>query len=503
MALDSLAVLAVGIIGKSLIAQASGEETELGKLLEAVVGNRADAVAMAPWTLIQQLKQDRSPLTEKVTRALWLSYQQALLDITQDCQAQLIGPNPQIYRGQIIPPKEKVEDFGWYNAYIERLQRQIGEIKQNKVSLPALNLAGLDDVVATAQANAISPLIAATSQLAIAPDRAPGCYGEALRERLATQVYACFAQQVNEHEVLKNFVQMSLMNGLAQNDQAILTYAKSTDQNTEQLLQDMQEVKSILQRQSAAIVTIPTPAIDSAVVPPNPFSYPEGRIEEPELFFERKALLREIFALLNSGSNVELVGPRKIGKSSLLKVIERDALSTLTVQREPVYIDFNWGIDSEDDFYDALCHFLKIEGCRGFALTRALRNREPALLLLDVVEKMQWESFTKQILSQLRGLAEGRRAPLKLVMAASKPLDILFPESHDGLMTSPIGGVFQPVMVQPWSDEEIQTFIRTRLEGTGVLFSETELQQLIRNSRGNPRDVVRSGFELYARYQQG
>ncbi|MEM6252086.1 MAG: hypothetical protein AAF821_04110 [Cyanobacteria bacterium P01_D01_bin.156] len=502
MALDSLIVLAVGIIGKNLVAQASGQETELGKLLDAVVGNRADAVAMAPWSLIQQLKQDRSPLTEQVTQALWLSYQQALLDIAQDCRNQLLGPNPQIYRGQVVPPKEKAEDVSWYNAYIERLQRQIGEIKQNKVSLPALNLAGLDDVVAIAQSNAISPLVAATNQLAVAPDMAPGCYGEVLRERLATQVYACFAQQVSEHEVLLNFVQMSLMKGLAQNDQALLTYAKSTDQNTEQLLQEVQEVKAILKSQSANIITIPTSVIDSSGVQPNPFSYPEGRIEEPELFFERKALLREIFALLNSGSNVELVGPRKIGKSSLLKAIERNALSTLAVQREPVYIDFNWGIDSEDDFYEALCHFLKIETCKSFALTRKLQTREPALLLLDVVEKMQWENFTKQILSQLRGLAEGSRAPLKLVMAASKPLDILFPDSHDGLMTSPIGGVFQPVMMPPWSEEEIQTFIRTRLEGTGVWFSEIELQQLIQNSRGNPRDVVRGGFELYARYQE-
>ena len=51
---------------------------------------------------------------------------------------------------------------------------------------------------------------------------------------------------------------------------------------------------------------------------------------------------------------------------------------------------------------------------------------------------MEWDGFTNQIRSQIRALAEGNNAPLRLVIAADKPLSQLF---NDSGMVSPFENV--------------------------------------------------------------
>ena len=80
------------------------------------------------------------------------------------------------------------------------------------------------------------------------------------------------------------------------------------------------------------------------------------------------------------------------------------------------YLSLEW-VDDENEFYEALCDALSIEICRGFKLTRALRGKR-IVLCLDEIEKMAWDGFTTKVRSQLRGLADGPDAPLKLVIAS-------------------------------------------------------------------------------------
>ena len=77
-----------------------------------------------------------------------------------------------------------------------------------------------------------------------------------------------------------------------------------------------------------------------------------------------------------------------------------------------------------------ICSEIGIEDCKGIRLTRALQKQRPQLLLLlDEIEKMTWDGFTNQVRGQLRGLANGHDAPLRLVVAASTSLDQLFPDT--------------------------------------------------------------------------
>lgn len=144
----------------------------------------------------------------------------------------------------------------------------------------------------------------------------------------------------------------------------------------------------------------------------NPFGK-VGRITNPADFFGREELLRQIFEELDKGSNRSIVGESQVGKSSLLSMVcilgpDRLKLSPSAF----VYLDMQ-GIHDENDFFEALCDALGIPTCRGFRLVRALRSKR-YIVCLDEVEKMTKDRFTGDEREELRGLADGADAPLKL-----------------------------------------------------------------------------------------
>ncbi|BBC25617.1 ATP-binding protein [Pseudanabaena sp. ABRG5-3] len=230
----------------------------------------------------------------------------------------------------------------------------------------------------------------------------------------------------------------------------------------------------------------------------NPFQPTNCRIENPEQFFNREKEVRTIFEYLNSGSGVELLGDRQIGKSSVLLQVERLAETMLRVKREPIYFNLQ-EVHTEDEFYEAFCEKLGIETCKGYGFFRAMRDKR-LLLLLDEAEKMSWDGFTRQIREQLRSLAEGGNAPLRLVVAARTPLDDLFPDSHESGMTSPFQGICVRVDLKAWEQPTVQRFITSKLENTGVCFSNTEMEKLWFESQGHPQKLMKACFDLYRQY---
>src|SRR4028119_711212 len=111
----------------------------------------------------------------------------------------------------------------------------------------------------------------------------------------------------------------------------------------------------------------------------NPFVPLTGWVDEPQLFFNRKREIRQVFEILNSGGSVAVIGERGIGKSSLLLAICREAKQQLQPPREPIYLNLQL-LENEDEFYADLCEQVGIEKSRGYMLTRALRGKR---LLLD------------------------------------------------------------------------------------------------------------------------
>ena len=237
----------------------------------------------------------------------------------------------------------------------------------------------------------------------------------------------------------------------------------------------------------------------------NPFIPIAGIIDESHLFFGRKQEIKRIFETLNSGSSVAIIGERQIGKSSLLKEISRQAQTQLLQSRKPIYLNLQH-IHDEDDFYQALCDHVGIEFCKGYRFSRNLQNHR-LLLILDEVEKMTWDGFTNNIRGQLRGLAEGSNAALRLVVAGCTSLDQLFPDSQEIGMTSPFTGICIEYKLNRWDEQTICNFIKSRLnspllkpEYQTITFTEDEITELINNSQGHPQKLMALSYQTFNRY---
>ncbi len=240
----------------------------------------------------------------------------------------------------------------------------------------------------------------------------------------------------------------------------------------------------------------PSPSRVPVTIPPNPFVPINGRVDQAHQFFGRETELRSVFEILNGGSSVAIIGARQVGKSSLLKAIAREAPNRLHQPRRPVYLNLQ-DVYDEADFYEALCEELKVEVSKGRRLSQAVRKLSPkVLLLLDELEKMTWDGFTGQVRSQLRGLAEGGDAPLRLVVSASVPLGELFPDSHGNV--SPLRNICLEESLRVWDEGMVRSFVAERLGGTPVRLTEDEILRIVADADGNPQRVMLACFRLYS-----
>jgi|GEM_PF-1172253 len=234
----------------------------------------------------------------------------------------------------------------------------------------------------------------------------------------------------------------------------------------------------------------------------NPFIPLNGKIEDINLVFDRELEIKRIFELLNSSSGVALIGESGSGKSSLLNLIKVQAATQLRSPRKPIYLDFG-NIINDNDFYYGLCFQAGINcdydhPIRGFRLKQELEKHRLLLLLDGLRKDMIWEGFTNAVRNQLRSLANtGSDAPLRLIVAADQPLTQLF---NDSGADSPFENVCIEVKLEPWNETTIRHFIKHRLADTNIHFSESDIEEAIKNSQGNLQKLMVFCYETYKKY---
>ena len=227
----------------------------------------------------------------------------------------------------------------------------------------------------------------------------------------------------------------------------------------------------------------------------NPFDIPPGPVTNPEFFWGRKELLRQLFEELNKGGNLSLIGSEQVGKSSILNRICQLGPKHLQLPAENfINLDMR-NIRDENEFFEELCYELGVKTHRAGKLKRILSGKRYILCLDEIDNLTREDHFTGNERTELCGLADGADKPFSLVIASQKPLKDLFPDSP--YRTSPLAGICLQMDVKPFSAEETRKFINYRLEGTGVSFSESQIRILWEESQGKPGQLLRSAAELY------
>ena len=228
----------------------------------------------------------------------------------------------------------------------------------------------------------------------------------------------------------------------------------------------------------------------------NPFMQ-RGMLDKIEDVYGRSRELRQVFEFLHSGTSVALVGCAGMGTSSLLYAVEQKAAEEFP-QRKPVYINMCTILDIQS-YYTTLADEIGIEAETEFQIKRELKKQR-TLLLLDKVEQLRENWFNDGVRRELRAWANaGNRSPIRLVVAAHRPLTELFEDSG---FDSPFANICQEIELQPWDAETIQGFINHRSIGTGVKFKAEEIGKIIVESQGIPREVMKLCFEYYESYRE-
>lgn len=229
----------------------------------------------------------------------------------------------------------------------------------------------------------------------------------------------------------------------------------------------------------------------------NPF-YHRGAIRRAHDFHNREAEISQILGLLRNGQSVSLIGPRRIGKSSLLIHLSRAAVRA-QMQLDPpdalfILIDCQeFGGSPPEEIYEALLDGLldaaqdagiavKADQSPGTyrALDRVLHQIQKqdtaVVVLLDEFELLAAnEQLTPYFFARLRGLTT--KYGLAYLTASQRPLFAITAEEE--ILSSPFFNIFVTLPLGLFSKEASQQMVRNRLENNDCTFSDELIDYLI------------------------
>lgn len=235
----------------------------------------------------------------------------------------------------------------------------------------------------------------------------------------------------------------------------------------------------------------------------NPFSVRAG-IRDDAFFFNRTAELRMLRDYVRGRQNCQVVGPRRIGKSSLLLYVQRHCAEW----REGVRAAY---IDLQDPRCHTLAGWLKAVA-EHLALPAAptslaelmeavedlLDSGVQPVLCLDEFGEMtrQPQEFPRAVYLTLR--ACGQRG-MSIITAAPKRLSELTDPRDD---TSPFFNTFPHLPLGPFAPDAARAFVA--LERDGILdFSDRERDRILELAEGYPLALQAACYHVLAARQSG
>jgi hypothetical protein len=229
----------------------------------------------------------------------------------------------------------------------------------------------------------------------------------------------------------------------------------------------------------------------------NPF-YHRGAIRQVEDFFNRAAEINQILGLLRNGQSVSLIGPRRIGKSSLLIHLTRPEVRAEMQMAPPqalfVLIDCQeFGGSPPEELYEALLDGLMdaaedagidVKATPGPGTYRALdrilhqisKSNVSVVVLLDEFELLAAnEHLTPYFFARLRGLTT--KYGLAFITASQRPLFAITAEEE--ILSSPFFNIFVTLPLGLFVPESARALLQQRLSKTTTQFTEAVTDYLI------------------------
>jgi hypothetical protein len=253
----------------------------------------------------------------------------------------------------------------------------------------------------------------------------------------------------------------------------------------------------------------------------NPFFH-RGAIRRAEEFYGRQSEIGQILGLLRNGQSVSLIGPRRIGKSSLLLHLARPQTREAHQLGAPdtlfVLLDCQeFGGSPPEEVYEALLAELmeqaQIAGhvlgdVERFGTYRSLDrmlNRlgqagVSVVVLLDEFELLAANPrLTPYFFARLRGLTT--KHGLAYLTASQRPLfDITADEE---ILSSPFFNIFVTLPLGLYSQGEASGLLAARLDGTGIRFEPALCEHLLFLVGCHPFFLHVAGYHAFQALLQG
>ena len=221
----------------------------------------------------------------------------------------------------------------------------------------------------------------------------------------------------------------------------------------------------------------------------NPFFH-RGAIRRAGEFHGREAEIKQIIGLCRNGQSVSIVGPRRIGKSSLLLHLRRpgtrrsagmnpeDGLFALLDCQE-------LGGSPPEEVYEAIITSV-VDAAESSGIDLGSRDRPgtyrsldrvlssasgkglSVVVLLDEFELLAAnERLTPYFFARLRGLTT--KHGISYLTASQRPLFAITAE--ESILSSPFFNIFVTLSLGTFSESEARDLLNRRLVGTGYSFS--------------------------------
>ena len=250
----------------------------------------------------------------------------------------------------------------------------------------------------------------------------------------------------------------------------------------------------------------------------NPY-YELNAIRDVDKFYGRSLLFRRFFEALANHQSVSLIGPRKIGKSSLLccACVEKMQKRYPFVLNHHLFVHLDlreYLHKTIPDFFQEVCKEILLE-CQKIPTLSLQSNDQGEDRFSDLLEQIETSGFYlvllldsfdniarnkhfgPDFLSFLR--AHATKGRVSYVTATFAPLYEL---SHKGIVDSPFFNIFYPYTLGAFTEEEALELITQPAKEAGMAFTEEEIAWVRHYAGLHPFFIQRVCYVLFEEKRQ-